>query len=105
MRGYAVLDRNDRIAVSPDEHERDVLGQIQPVAGVDSLAPGLHDRAERVHERGPGVRVGQRGVTTSQLRYVGAGLQPDPPERASDCAAGLEQPSVSQQRKHDLGQR
>ena len=35
----AVGDGDDRVALAPDQQERDVLGQVQAVGGVDALAP------------------------------------------------------------------
>ena len=64
VRRQAVLDRDDRVALAPDEQERDVLGEVEAVAGVHPLAARVHDRAQRVHERrraprGPPARRGR----------------------------------------------
>ena len=40
-----VLDRDDRIAIAPDDQERDGLRQVEAIARVHPLAPGVDDRS------------------------------------------------------------
>ena len=105
MRRQAVLDRDDRVAVAPDDHERDVLGEVEAVGGVHPLAQRVHDRPQRVHERRARLGVLERGVAAGQLGHVRAGVEPEPPEEAADVAAHVEQTCARQQRQHDLGER
>src|ERR687894_2252711 len=39
----AVVRRDDRVALTPHDLRGHRLGQVQPIAGVDALAPGVDD--------------------------------------------------------------
>ena len=96
-----------RVALAPDQHEWDVLGQVEAVAGVDALAARLDDRAQGVHERLARLAVIERGVAAGHLLDVGARAQSQAVEKAAHGAAGVEDPAAGQQRQHPLrsGQR
>ena len=105
MRRQSVLNGDDGVVLAPDEHERDVLGEVEAVAGVDALAQRIHDRAQRVHERRPGLRILERGMAARQFCEIGAGVDSQPPEQPPDRAAGVQHAGTGQHRQHDLRQR
>ena len=84
VRVLAVVDGDDRIARAPDDEDGHALGEVEPVAGVDALAAGADDRAQRREEGRPTVGVGERRVAACDLCDVGAGPQPDGRQAASD---------------------
>ena len=43
MGGARVLDRDDRVALAPEDQERDRLGQVEAIARIDPLPPGIDD--------------------------------------------------------------
>ena len=100
-----VLDRDDRVALAPDDQERDRLGEVEPIARVHALTHGIDDRPERVQERRARLAVRERRVTAQDLAQVGVHAQPDAAEQAPHRAADPEDPLVDQQREHELGAR
>jgi len=52
-----MLDGDDRVALAPDDQERDVLGEVEAIGGVHPLSQRIHDRPQRVHEGRAGLRV------------------------------------------------
>jgi hypothetical protein len=100
-----VLDRDDRVALAPHDQERDRLGEIETVARVDPLTPGIDDRPERVQERRPGFAVRERRMPAQGLTHVGVHSQPHVAEEASQRPARAEERPVDEQREHELGAR
>ena len=100
-----VLDRDDRVALAPDEQERDRLGEVEAIARVHPLTQRIDDRPQRVQERRARLAVRERRVTAQDLAQVGVHAQPDAAEQASHRPAGAEEPLVDQQREHELGAR
>jgi hypothetical protein len=57
VRRKAVLDRDDRVALAPDDQERDVVREVEAVSGVHALTKRIHDRPQRMHKGGAGLGV------------------------------------------------
>jgi hypothetical protein len=51
VRRLPVGDRDDRVALAPDDQRGDLRGERQPRVRAHSLTAGLDDRADRVEER------------------------------------------------------
>ena len=102
VRGAPVIDRDDRVALAPDDEERDRLGEVETVRGVDPLAPDVDDRPQRVQERRARLAVGERRVAAQDLADVGVHAQPDAAEQAPDEPAGAHDAIVDQERQHEL---
>ena len=105
MGGARVLDRDDRVALAPDQQERDRLGKVEAIAGVDALAHGVDDRPQRVQERRARVAVGERGVTAQDLARSVCTRNPITAEQAPHGPADPEHAIVDQQWEHQLGAR
>src|SRR4051812_49733819 len=43
MGGTTVGDRDDRVALAPDDQHRQVLGEVEPIEGGDALTVGADD--------------------------------------------------------------
>ena len=86
VRAAAVVKRDDRVLLAPDQHRRDLLGEVEEVTGVDPLSLRVDDRARRVNERPPGVGVAQRVKALRQAAHVGALPHSEAPERPSNSA-------------------
>jgi hypothetical protein len=72
-----VLDRDDRVALTPHEQERDRLGEVEPIARIRPLTAAIDDRPERVQERRARLTVRGRGVTAQDHSHVRVHAQPD----------------------------
>lgn len=51
VRGVCVFDRDDPVIGSPHDQVVPLIGQVEAVAGVDSLSTVIDDGAHRVDER------------------------------------------------------
>ena len=51
VRAVGVGDGDQYVVLTPDEEHRRAFGQVQAISGVDPLAAGLDDRAQRAQER------------------------------------------------------
>ena len=103
----AVVGGDDRIARAPDDQHRHALGEVEAVAGVDALAAGADDRAQRGQEGGPAVGVGRATRSRGRPRRRPAfGRSADgreaAPERRSDAPAA---PAVAAMKQVGAGQR
>src|SRR4029077_9544159 len=56
---FAMGGRGDRVAVPPDEQEREILGEVEAVERLYPLALGADDRAQRGEECLAPLRVGE----------------------------------------------
>ena len=87
MRLFGVGDRDDRVALAPDDQQRQRLGQVEAVEGGDPLAVGADHRAQGRQERLAALGVGERRVAARDLGDVGGGPQAEQPEPAAEHRA------------------
>ena len=66
--GVGVLDRDDPVAVPPDDQGGDMGGEVEPVGGAHRLAARVDDGPDGAHERLPVGRLRQRRVRAPRLR-------------------------------------
>ena len=101
---FAVGDGDDRVAVAPDDQQRQGLGQVEAVEGGDALAVGADDRAQGREEGLAALGVGERGVAAGDLGDVGVGPQPERAEAAADQRADLAaEPAVAAMKRSAPG--
>ena len=86
---FGVGDGDDRVAVAPDDQQRQRLGQVEAVEGGDALALGADDRAQGREEGLAALGIGERGVAAGDLGDVGAGAHAQHPQTAAEQRAGL----------------
>ena len=101
----AVLDRDHRVGVAPDDQGRYLVGEVEAVEGGDALALLVDHRAHRVDEGVAGPLLGERGVAACELGQVGAGLDADLCRDRANCIAGAHRPLAGDQRQNPLGAR
>ena len=62
-----VLDRDDRVALAPEDQERNGLGEVEAIARIDPLPQGIDDRPQGVDERRPCLAVREGRVTAQDF--------------------------------------
>ena len=95
-------DRDDRVALAPDDHDRHRFGQVEAVEGGDTLAVGPDDRPQGREEGLAALAVGERGVGSADLGEVGIRLQAEPRDAGADPGARL-RPDRSGPAKEEVG--
>ena len=75
VRGGAVRDGDDRVALAPHDQRRQPRGQREPVVRAHALATGLDHRAHRVQERLARARVVERGEAAREDSDVAGRLR------------------------------
>src|SRR5688500_4409433 len=87
MRHLAVVGRDDRIVLTPDDEGRQRLRQVQTIKPGDSLAHRVDYRPDRVKKCCACLSVAERGIAASPLGDVRAGLKADHAESPADSLA------------------
>jgi hypothetical protein len=63
----AVMQRDDRVSIAPDDQGRHPLVKVVPVAGVDTLAARVDYPAERGEKGHATIPVGERCIAACYL--------------------------------------
>src|SRR5579875_128459 len=76
--GRLTMERgNYGISLPPHDQHRQVFSEVEAVPGVDVLAAGVNDGAQRRQEGCAASRVGEGGISARDLAEVRARSQPD----------------------------
>ena len=81
VRGLAVLGRDDRVLLAPDDQRGQDGRQVQAVVGAHALAAGVDHRAHGVQEGLAGAAGLQRGEPGAEHREVALGRDPAQTQR------------------------
>src|SRR4051794_11753712 len=84
--GAAVRDRDDRVALAPDDQRREMGGEVEAIGRGHTLSAGVDRRAGGVYEGAARVGVAERRDPGRDAREILARLQPDARQRARDRA-------------------
>src|SRR5215213_7069785 len=105
VRTVRMVDRDDRIALAPDQQRRQARGEVEPVVPVDALAAGVDDRTQALYERRTRLPVRQREEALEHLADVAAGLESDARAGPADPTRRPAQPARREEAERELAPR
>ena len=105
VRLMGVFDRDDPVVGAPHQQRRDLVHEVEPVAGADPLATVVHDGAQGVDERAADVSVGEAGVRPGRLDHARVGPESDGGAQPADGAGSGDQVPVGHQPHEVVGAR
>ncbi len=99
----AVLDRDDGVLRAPDDQQRQVDREVEPVTAVDALALDVEDAACGVHEGLAGGGITQGAEPDEALPQARGQGDPGLAEQPVQAAAGSADPGAGDERQDELG--
>ena len=103
VRPPPMLDRNDVVALAPDDQGRQFCRQVEAVPCAHPLSSRFDHRSQRLDERLSGFNVPERPIAAGEFAEVRARLQPETAQKSADRGSRAQQTWLDEDGQHELG--